>query len=164
MSGRGRDILVSLTRIAVAIASVAVALACHHQVSQDPNFWGCKKFPRFGPKSHLDVSLADAPDSNLQARDSGRLIVIVSWSSDSLARHSYPGNAQVEVSSTNKVYLVADSVGRAGPLELPVPPGAYRFVVRLIGAQTLDTSVTVRQGYADTARAYLQTGGMTLCA
>jgi hypothetical protein len=153
-----------LVRLVAAIASLATALACYHQVSADTNFYGCKDLPLIGPQSHLDVRLAQAPDSQLQARGSARLILIVSWSSDSLARHSHPTNALVQIDSTTRSFLVTDSAGRAGAVELPVPPDSYRLLVRLIGSQTLDTAVPVRQGYPDTARVYLQSGGMTICA
>ena len=152
-----------LVRIVLATGALA-ALACTHRVSADSNFWGCKDLPPIGPKSHLTMVRAAAPDSQLLARRSGRLLVIVSWSSDSLAGHSKPAGALVLIAGPDGKAFVTDSAGRVAPVELPVPPDSYYLVMRFIGTQTLDTIVTVRQGYPDTANAFLQAGGMTICA
>jgi hypothetical protein len=154
----------SLLRTVAIAASLTMALACH-QATPDPNFWGCKDLPLLGPPSHLVVRLSDTLDPQLKTSGSGRLVVLASWSSDSLARHSKPTFALLRISNTNKdIAEATDSSGGFKPVELPVPPNSYRLAVRLIAVQSLDTTVTVRHGFTDTVRVYLQSGGMRICA
>jgi hypothetical protein len=101
----------------------------------------------------------------------GRLVVVLRWSSDSLARRSRPSGAllslkQVPAGTNTGGLFHQDSVAGNGflRLTLAVPEGAYRLEVRLIGSPVLVTPLTVRRGYADTARAFLGSGGVELCS
>ncbi len=48
-----------------------------------------------------------------------------------------------------------DSAFTNSPIRVTVPPGRYSFRVRRIGAQTLQDSVDVRNGYVDTVEVML---------
>jgi hypothetical protein len=100
------------------------------------------------------------------ARGEGRLVALLNWSSDSLAKLSRPQGTVVRVvlRATN-VYItrVVDSSGVVS-FDLPAAEEPYKFAFRLIAVQILDVPIAVRRGFSDSAHIYLQAGGVTLCA
>ena len=107
-----------------------------------------------------------SPDSVLTGEDSGRLVVLLGWSSDSLARTSRPYGGIVEMSSLRTQVLTKANIATVDSVSLPVTDSSAAFVmkVRSIGAQPVQDTVVVRHGYVDTTRVYLQSGGTIFCA
>lgn len=112
---------------------VLTAVGCP---SQRPTSW---------PHSQFRVFFG-SPDTTLEAQ-TGTLIFEVRVD-------SMPGLQNAQVSLRNKAIrrdmAYGDSVIRAN-----VPAGRYYFRARRIGAQTLQDSIDVRSGFADTVRILL---------
>ena len=150
--------------IAISLISGAI-LACQHRAKVAAVGGGCETLPPQGAPGHADVSRSTIVDSQLLARHAGRLVLSVNWSSDSLAKSSHPRAVVRVVLAATNTYLtrVVDSSGVL-PLDLPAAKEPYAFAFRLIGVQILDAPIAVRPGFTDSARVFLQAGGVTLCA
>ena len=113
---------------------------------------GC---PSQRPTSWLHSQLrvySGAPDVTLEAQ-TGALIFEVRV--DSLPR---PWSAQISVQNQT---IRRDMVYGDSVIRVSVPAGRYYFRARRIGAETLQDSVDVRSGFADTVRILL--GREMLC-
>ena len=153
-----------------SIVTISLAMlglpACHHR-TQTSLFFGCTPpTPRIGPVGHLELIRSDLRDSTLPL-PLGRLVLLAQWSSDSLAKETDP--VETAIAHLTGVSAHTDTAtlttgGSRGRLNAPLREGTYHLVIRQIGAVPLDTTVTVRQGYADTIHAYLQADGLTVCS
>ena len=146
-----------------AVVSLLALVACPH--SRRVEFvGGCEELPLIGPPSHMDVVRSALLDSALLG-GRARLIAIVTWSSDSLANKSRPMGALVRVSASEADIHVDKLVDSSRAVHFLLPAEwPYRLTVQLVGSQVLDTTFTLREGFADTARVFLQAGGVRLCA
>jgi hypothetical protein len=126
----------------VTINSGGAVLTAAGCPSQRPTSWPHSQFRVF----------PGSPDTTLEAR-TGTLIFEVRL--DSMPR---PQSAQVSVrnQTVRRDMPYGDSVVRVS-----VPAGRYYFHARRIGAQTLQDSIDVRSGFADTVRILL--GREMLC-
>jgi hypothetical protein len=105
----------------------------------------------------------------------GRLVAFFNWSSDSLAHKTLPPAAHFELGSIAVRYdsegyaSVVDTSGivsrnsRVPTITLQVPDGSYQFQVDALGAVSLDTTLTIRKGFTDTAYVFLQASGIQMC-
>lgn len=156
----------SLPRRGIAIFLFAGAiLACQQRARVAAVGGGCDTLPAHGAPGHVELSRSTSVDSQLLARRRGRLVMLVNWSSDSLARLSHPrAVVRVVLAATNTYDTrVVDSSGVL-PVDLPAAKDPYQFAFRLIGVQILDASIPLRSGFTDTARVFLQAGGVILCS
>jgi hypothetical protein len=156
----------SVSRTVIASLVFLTLLACRHRPQVAAVSGGCDTLPAQGPPGHSDIVRSAVLDSQLFARSEGRLVAVVNWSSDSLAKLSRPRGTVVRVvlSATN-VYVtrVVDSSGVLS-FDLPAAEQPYQFGFRLIAVQILDIPIVVRRGFSDSAHVYLQAGGVRLCA
>ena len=118
----------------VTMSDGGIVITAESCPSQRPASW---------PHSHFRVS-PGSPDARLEAR-TGALIFDVQVDSMS------PG-AQLLVRdrTLQREVTFSDSATRVN-----IPAGRYYFRARRIGAQTLEDSVDVRSGFADTVRILL---------
>ena len=155
--------------ISVPLACLAMGTACHSSARITPVFTGCTDSDPVGPNSHLLFVRSTLPDSTLVDHQRGQLAASLQWSSDSLAR-TWPIPAArirltgvtVSFDSTSSISLSGDSTLLRATLL--APEGDYRFLIMVIGGVTLDTTVTIRGGYTDTAQVFLRLAGLTLCS
>ena len=141
-----------------------VLAACAHRVRPVITDSGCQTLPLVGGASHVEVIPARIRDSSLISRSEAGLFVIVQWSSDSLARESRPVGAVVELFRSDTSIRVTKMLDSSSVLQAVVPSeGGVRLRVRRLAAWRVDTSLVIRRGFIDTARVYLQYGGLELC-
>ena len=152
--------------LAIVAFTLMCLSGCHHG-PQTAIFSGCTPAtPPIGPAGYLELFRSSNGDTSLTPA-LGRLVLFVRWSSDSLDQASGPLNGAIAQltgisSHTDSTALLTRDSG--GPPTVSLRHGTYRVVVRHIGAVRLDTTILIREGYADTLRAYLQANGFSICS
>ena len=106
----------------------------------------CPQRPASWPNSKMQTSFGRT-DSTLEP-NTGALFIEVRG--DSL--NPTVGNAQIRLQNAE---IRRDTIVRDSALRITVPAGRYYFRARRIGSQTLQDSISVRNGYVDTVRAIL---------
>ena len=159
----------------VVVLTLISGIACRHKAPPPVVFGGCTTSPLIGPVGHVELVLAATPDS-LLADSQGRLVSIARWSSDSLASESQPEPLRFRFTATRPrmnsagYMTLVDTIGVATPdsgivrFTLAGPAGSYELSVRVFAGMGLDTTLSIRRGFADTARVLVQAGGLTVCA
>jgi hypothetical protein len=155
--------------ISVPLACLAMVTACHSPARTTPVFTGCTHSDPVGPNSHLLLVRSTLPDSTLPDHQRGRLVASFQWSSDSLARTWPLRAARIRLTGVAVPFDTASSIRLPGDstllrATLLAPEGHYRFLIVAIGGVTLDTTVTIRAGFTDTAQVFLRLAGLTLCS
>ena len=151
--------------ILVALISGLAQSACSHRAPT--MFGGCSgPTPLVGPPSQLTVIRSAGADSGLVGKDSGQLVVHLTWSSDSLARTSHPYGGVIHLGNRETGWRTSRSIGPIDTVIVPTLASNTRLAVTVesIGARSVYDTLTARRGYTDTITASLQFGGMTLCA
>jgi len=163
-----------MPRVVLALALIGL-IACRPRPTSSISFNGCSTGPLIGPAGHVELLLSNTRDSLLPGRQ-GRLVSIARWSSDSLARVSQPGPLEFRLTATRAqlnsagfMTLVDTSAlvpedSEIVAFQVMAPEGTYELSVRVFGARGLDTIVPVRRGFTDTARLFVQAGGLTICS
>jgi hypothetical protein len=159
-----------------SLACLTALNACHHPARTVTFSGGCTgPGSPIGPPSHLQFIRSSVADSIPFDHERGRLVAIFQWSSDSLARKSPALTVRFELRSLT---VRLDSSGYAGAVDYGglvrgdtaisktthlVREGSYRFLVYALGAAPLDTALSIRAGFSDTARIFLQASGVQIC-
>ena len=162
--------------LTTSVACVTALTGCHHPARTVTFSGGCTlpSLP-IGPPSHLEFIRSSVPDSIPVDHGQGRLVAFFRWSSDSLARVAPGPTVRFQLTS---VTVRFDSAGYAGGVDYAgllrggaglsktthlVREGSYRFLVYALGAAPLDTALSLRAGFTDTARVFLQASGGQIC-
>ena len=149
----------------LVVITLVIQSACRHH---PPEMVGGCSGPTelVGPRGHLVLARSASPDSSLAGKDTGRLVVLLTWSSDSLARISRPYGGILEITDVRTQRATSATVDAVGNVAVSVSDTSDTYVIRVrsMGAQPLQDTVVLRRGYADTARAFLQSGGTIFCA
>src|SRR5438552_11357088 len=159
--------------LTASLTCLTASIGCHHQARTVTLFGGCTEpGPPVGPPSHLQLIHSSASDSIPDDHGRGGLVAFFRWSSDSLARKA-PAltvrftlrSVSVRFDSMGYASVVDTSAFVGGDAAIPraillAPEGNYRFLVRALGAAPLDTALSIRAGFTDTARVLLQASGV----
>ena len=156
------------------LGTVLIGLAsagCHHRAPPVMMLGGCSDArPPIGPPGHLELIQSTGRDTRLDEMNVGRFIALLRWSSDSLAKESTPSNAifhlQSVTASTDTTMFLGPplQLGQIPTIVVQVVPDSYHVDIRSLGAQRLDTLLSVRRGYSDTLRVFVQAGGLQICS
>lgn len=154
---------------------ILICVACRQRNSTPVLSGGCWEAPLIGPVGHVELALSSVPDSALAGRR-GRIAVSIRWSSDSLARESRPAPVRFRLTSArpqldsagymrvvDTTGLVAEDSGIVQFMAVATG-GSYELSVGAFGGGRVDTTLTIRPGFTDTARVFLQAGGVQMCA
>lgn len=160
-----------------SIACFTALIGCHRHARVVTFVGGCTvPGPPIGPPSHLQLIRSSVADSLPVDHGRGRVVAFFRWSSDSLARKTPALPVRFELSS---IAVWFDSAGYASVADtsnvlgadaaipkavLVTREGSYRLLVRALGAAPLDTTLSIRAGFTDTARVFLQASGVQMCS
>ena len=161
----------------VVVVALTGTIGCHHQAATSLHLGGgCHTDPLVGPVGHVELVLAATRDTML-TDPLGQLVSVARWSSDSLPKEWRPApplefrfTATRPWKNSDGFMSVVDTSGFVrGDSEtvrftVAGPEGFYELSIRVFAAQGLDTVLPIRRGFTDTARIFVQAGGLTVCA